>query len=684
MQRRTDYEYILRRFELTIGEAEQYLVYEKNLDKLLELRAQKLFVVASEEKELKGQIRTLKTAQIRHIAYIYDRIVSRFSNELQLWDDYIEFLVSKNSNALLDALFGRVIALHPKEVHFWIKAANHELQQNNNMHATRILMQRGLRANERNVMLWQASFELEIHNILRALQRQQKLGITDEELSETIVASAMVVYRFARDSLGADNISVLLSMHITALLSLPRENNHLAQQIENDLKQRFPTNISVWNHVLFVHLRESLLTNAVSTAEQLFSFPTLIAQLTLTGFTEVSNIVESVVDVDSTCSLIAILVQSVSELSLLDHTLSAKALKKAVIALADNLLDLSSEANATSNAGVTIEGLDDMWKTDSGKALKKEIVTAVKSLLAKLNPIETEAASSNNLAKQCQWQNTKLSLFSLLQNLQLGDKALTQTITSTMTSITSSVFNQAMIVSRKCSTMTTVATLTEREAFKEEVQAWAALYLSTHSAVDAFTQEQQQTIARSAEILSPWLIQGTAGDKLLRTMTVNNESMFTTCMLNILKDIVIVSPGQRAEYLVILLSSAVLSEEDRIMITDKEVLRAKYKKLQDTYTSIMHLKQKNPMSFTSVDMSPFFSQAVAEVEGFLELLEVKLESKAVRAEVNFYQQLLEHGMRECAQEKDLYEKYAELLRKMGKHKEASHVQFKRRRLVESS
>lgn len=271
VKRRTDFEYSLRRMEMTVATYEEYLQYEFALDKLLEIRSKKL--ISKVEKSVVSLLRGLKTASIRHIHYIFERGLRRFPNNFELWDEAINFLAKKQSNALLDELLGKAIALHPKEPHFWIRTAEHELQHNNNIHAARVLMQRSLRINDTKCELWAAYFRLEVWNIQRALLRQQKLGISKEGMEEIVpglVAPAMVVFRFARDAIinlgaGSEELATLFSMH-NETVALPIE--HLSQGIHKELVENTLPRLSqtqqqqeVLLHLIHFHLLHHLQVN---------------------------------------------------------------------------------------------------------------------------------------------------------------------------------------------------------------------------------------------------------------------------------------------------------------------------------------------------------------------------------------------------------------------------------------
>lgn len=124
VKKRTDFEYTLRRRQMTSDHFYSYLHYEINLDKLLGLRCARLLEEGASGKDnVANLVRMIQAATIKHICYIFDRAVRRFTTELELWNDYIAFLVSKKSNRILGAVFGKAVALHPKVESFWLQAA---------------------------------------------------------------------------------------------------------------------------------------------------------------------------------------------------------------------------------------------------------------------------------------------------------------------------------------------------------------------------------------------------------------------------------------------------------------------------------------------------------------------------------------------------------------------------------
>jgi hypothetical protein len=117
VKQRTEHEYSILRREMNENTFRLYLNFELKLDKLLNLR--KVKIIKSDTKKMYLKIQLLA---VRHIIYIFERAVRRFP-ESDLWNDYIEFLKYKKCYTILSNLYGRVVALFPKKIEFWINSA---------------------------------------------------------------------------------------------------------------------------------------------------------------------------------------------------------------------------------------------------------------------------------------------------------------------------------------------------------------------------------------------------------------------------------------------------------------------------------------------------------------------------------------------------------------------------------
>ena len=198
VKQRTDREYILMRRKLEPRNFADYIEYERKLEKLLAIRVNRRARTASKDEV--DSMRRLQGVFFKHVCYIFDRAVRRFSQVRGLWNRYFAYLKEKNAPKLLNKAYGRVLALYPKQESYWLDAAMHELRTNNNAQAARILMQRALRANKKSKVLYLKYFELEVWYVLRGLRRKSVLGLKEERSPRDVFAVPLVVFKYATDA----------------------------------------------------------------------------------------------------------------------------------------------------------------------------------------------------------------------------------------------------------------------------------------------------------------------------------------------------------------------------------------------------------------------------------------------------------------------------------------------------
>lgn len=295
---------MILRPELTINEYETYLQYELQLDKLREIRTKKLITEDTPNEEI-SQLRVIRSSFIQHINYIYQRALRRFPNALHLWQSQMSFLQEKESYRFLDVALGKAIALFPKNVEFWLKAASIEIEVKQNFHAARIFVQRGLRVNPRHPQLWSKYFDIELWNIMRMLERRKILTaakslkeVEDEEWRAKLEKPLPIVLRHASRALftspfnptsstsssqlpeselvedeeteevmvlleesqvPSEHFQVIFHMHyLTLELSHLIANYSIADEMEEYLLSNYMNYKEVWRHLLRSRIMRSL------------------------------------------------------------------------------------------------------------------------------------------------------------------------------------------------------------------------------------------------------------------------------------------------------------------------------------------------------------------------------------------------------------------------------------------
>ncbi|GAB5585659.1 U3 snoRNP protein [Umbelopsis nana] len=170
VKKRTNFEYALKRRITKKVDFLRYIEYEMNLEALRKKRKSRI-----ETKPTKQSISDY--AGNRRIFFIFERALRKFKGDLSLWLQYIEFAKANSANKTLGKIFADAIQLHPTKAPLWIMAASWEFEENANIVAARVLMQRGLRLNPSQAQLWHEYFRLEQVYIEKIKARRKILGI---------------------------------------------------------------------------------------------------------------------------------------------------------------------------------------------------------------------------------------------------------------------------------------------------------------------------------------------------------------------------------------------------------------------------------------------------------------------------------------------------------------------------
>lgn len=263
VKKRTDYEYILRRRELKVSDFYNYLQYELNLNQLRVIRCRREGLDTSKDKKV--VYRTINSAFIRHISYIFERTVRRFPDDMDTWADYISFLKANKCISQFNMVIGRALSLHPKNEEIWIQAAVHELSVNNNAQAARILLQRALRTNKKSRRLWIKYFEMECWYELRAFERNSVLGLEHPKLNER--SAPMVVYQHATAAISEEDFAYILHSTFSEIGESAALLN-VKEFIETDISVKYGGKTSYWSYLCLFKIRHELELSLVGTKKR--------------------------------------------------------------------------------------------------------------------------------------------------------------------------------------------------------------------------------------------------------------------------------------------------------------------------------------------------------------------------------------------------------------------------------
>lgn len=173
VQQRTRFEYKCQRFVPIKADFLRYIQYELNLDALKKKRRTRLPVVEAQQ----DLVRLIDNSGIARVSLLFERLLRKFSGDVQVWLSYLSFLQSNKCNQLINRLFPRAHAVHPHSEELWLAHAAYESTTLGDIDSARVTFQRAIRLNPSSQLLFIKFFECEIHYIAKMMERRRILGI---------------------------------------------------------------------------------------------------------------------------------------------------------------------------------------------------------------------------------------------------------------------------------------------------------------------------------------------------------------------------------------------------------------------------------------------------------------------------------------------------------------------------
>jgi U3 small nucleolar RNA-associated protein 6 len=163
-KKRSDFEHIINARGSHPSDYLRYIEFEKNVDALRKKRVKRLGV-------------RYKGAGQRSIYFLYNRATRKFSGDLTLWMQYIEFARKDKAYKRLNDIFTSVARLHPTKPELWVHAANYFMDTQADITNARSYMQRGLRFCKNSEYLWLEYAKLETIYVGKIAGRRKILGL---------------------------------------------------------------------------------------------------------------------------------------------------------------------------------------------------------------------------------------------------------------------------------------------------------------------------------------------------------------------------------------------------------------------------------------------------------------------------------------------------------------------------
>ncbi|KAF2018375.1 hepatocellular carcinoma-associated antigen 66 [Aaosphaeria arxii CBS 175.79] len=201
-KKRSDFEHIINARGASTSDFQRYIEFEKNVEALRRKHVKRLGVKSSGS----GQ---------KNIFFLYNRGVKKFSGDLELWMQYIEYARKEKAFKKLNEIFTSIVRLHPAKPDVWIYAAEYYMDSQADITNARSYMQRGLRFCQKSEKIWLEYAKLETIYIAKIGGRRKVLGLdidrtqsnaaNGEEEDENMIALPVVSAEDVNPSLGKED-----------------------------------------------------------------------------------------------------------------------------------------------------------------------------------------------------------------------------------------------------------------------------------------------------------------------------------------------------------------------------------------------------------------------------------------------------------------------------------------------
>ncbi|KAF2870984.1 hepatocellular carcinoma-associated antigen 66 [Massariosphaeria phaeospora] len=193
-RKRSDFEHIINARGSHSSDYVRYIEFEKNVDALRRKRIKRLGV-------------KYKGSGQRSIYFLYNRAVRKFSGDLGLWMQFIEFALKEKAFKRVNEILTSVVRLHPTKPELWIYAANYFMETQADITNARSYMQRGLRFCKNSQHLWLEYAKLETIYVAKIAGRRKILGLDIDRTKKSQVESDGDADMIALPEITAEDIN---------------------------------------------------------------------------------------------------------------------------------------------------------------------------------------------------------------------------------------------------------------------------------------------------------------------------------------------------------------------------------------------------------------------------------------------------------------------------------------------
>jgi len=261
VRKRKQYEYKLQKRSKVKEDFLEYIAYESNLLKLLEMRRESTGY-HHKQAEIEGSIKT-------RINKLFKILEHRNQSDVKIWLSHIQFLKTSGWEEAVSRLYLRLLQVHNDKPGLWIEAARWEFEDMGSAENGRKVMLRGLRFLPKSWILQREYVKLELLYVEQLRKRRDVLAGSntaeydndenekENDEKEDGVLDCSVVKLVAMNAVETIADPGFIVSLIATVRIFPFAEK-VAQELLNTLEEKFPESVITWDTIAREKLNDGI------------------------------------------------------------------------------------------------------------------------------------------------------------------------------------------------------------------------------------------------------------------------------------------------------------------------------------------------------------------------------------------------------------------------------------------
>ena len=257
VRRRKQYEYKLQKRNKAKEDFLEYIQYEANLLRLLEMRRETTGY-HHKQAEIEGSIKT-------RINKLFKILEHRNQSDVTVWRSHIQFLKTCDWEEAVSRLYLRMLQVHSDKPGLWVEAAGWEFEEVGSAENARKILLRGLRFLPKSWVLQREYVKMELLYVEQLRKRKQILGGNNEETkedeekdeNEDNVLDCSIVKLVVNNAVETINDPKFVVSLIATIRKFPFAEN-VALQLFECLEEKFHASPITWDTLAREKLKDGI------------------------------------------------------------------------------------------------------------------------------------------------------------------------------------------------------------------------------------------------------------------------------------------------------------------------------------------------------------------------------------------------------------------------------------------